>query len=118
MILLSKEIAQGTEERGGQNKLGLLDIKVARNAFGRQVDSFESLVDAPKVTGATGPMLEAVFIRAPIVVWAGDGVEILARHGDNIVFVQQGAILGSSFHPELTSDSRVHRYFLSMIAER
>jgi len=118
MILLAREITEGTEERGGQYKLGLLDIRVARNAFGRQVDSFETLIDAPKVTGQSGPPLEAVFIRAPVVAWAGKTVDVLARHRNSIVFVRQDTILGSSFHPELTQDSRVHRYFLSMVTER
>jgi len=118
MILLAKQIADGTEERGGQNILGLLDINVARNAFGRQVDSFETLIDARLVTGEAGPPLEAVFIRAPVVVRAGIGVDILARYQDSIVFVRQGSILGTSFHPELTSDFRVHRYFLSMVTGR
>ena len=118
MILLANQIAEGTAERGGQNILGLLDINVARNAFGRQVDSFETLIDAPLVTGEAEPPLEAVFIRAPVVIRAGSGVDILARYQDSIVFVRQGSILGTSFHPELTSDSRVHRYFLSMVTGR
>ena len=118
MILLARRIAEGTEERGGQTKLGLLNITVARNAFGRQVDSFEALVDAPAITGPEGPPLHGVFIRAPIVSDVGDDVEVLARHGNDIVFVRQGTILGSSFHPELTADDRVHRYFLARVAER
>jgi 5'-phosphate synthase pdxT subunit len=118
LILLANQIAEGTEERGGQTKLGLLDICVARNAFGRQVDSFETTLEAPLVVGEAGPPLEAVFIRAPSVVSAGAGVDILARYKGNIVFVRQGKVLGSSFHPELTADTRVHRYFLSMVPER
>lgn len=117
MILLARKIAEGTEEAGGQNKLGLLDIEVARNAFGRQIDSFETFLNAPEVTGKDGPPLEAVFIRAPVVVSAGETVDILARRGADIVFVRQGSLLGSSFHPELTADARVHRYFLSMIQQ-
>ncbi len=118
MILLAKNIAEGTEENGGQRKLGILDVTVARNAFGRQIDSFETQLDAPLVTGFDGPPLTAVFIRAPIVTRVGPGVDILAKHGDNVVFVRQGSVIGSSFHPELTDDSRVHQYFLSMVAER
>jgi len=118
MILLAREIAAGTEERGGQRKLGLLDISVIRNAFGRQVDSFETDLDIPAIAGKDGPPVRAVFIRAPIVASVGPDVEVLARHGDRIVFVRQGTLLGSSFHPELTTDDRVHRYFLSMIAQR
>ena len=112
LILLSRGVTAETGERGGQPTLGLLDIVVARNAFGRQVDSFEAPLDAP----AIGPEpLGAVFIRAPYVVEAGPGVEILARHGGKIVFVRQGTLLGSAFHPELTGDDRVHRLFLSMV---
>lgn len=118
MIVLAKEISVGSEEKGGQRKLGLLDIRVARNAFGRQVDSFETMIDIPAITGNDGPPIHAVFIRAPIVESAGPAVNVLGRHAGNIVCVRQGTILGSSFHPELTTDDRVHRYFLSMIAER
>lgn len=112
LILLAKEIAAGTGERGGQPTLGLLDITVARNAFGRQLDSFETALDVP----ALGPEpLRAVFIRAPYVVKTGDEVETLARYEEKVVFVQQGQILGSAFHPELTEDDRAHRLFLSML---
>jgi len=112
LILLAREIAVGTEERGGQPTLGLLDVAVARNAFGRQVDSFEAALDAPEI--GTEP-LRAVFIRAPYVVRTGPSVETLAVHDGKTVFVRQGAILGSAFHPELTEDDRVHRYFLSLV---
>ena len=113
LILLSRGVTADTGERGGQPTLGLLDVVVARNAFGRQVDSFEAWLDAPIV----GPEpLGAVFIRAPYVVEAGPGVEILARHDGRIVFVRQGTLLGSAFHPELTGDNRVHRLFLSMVS--
>ena len=112
MILLARDIAAGTSERGGQSTLGLLDITVARNAFGRQVDSFEADLDVPAV--GKDPV-HAVFIRAPIVVNAGDDVEALASIDGKTVFVKQRTILGSSFHPELTGDDRIHRYFLSLI---
>ena len=112
LILLSREVTADTGERGGQPTLGLLDVVVARNAFGRQVDSFESPLDVP----ALGPEpLGAVFIRAPYVVEAGPGVDVLARHDGKIVFVRQGTLLGSAFHPEITGDSRVHELFLSMV---
>ena len=102
----------GKTFRGGQPTLGLLDVVVARNAFGRQVDSFEVHLDIPVL----GPEpLGAVFIRAPYVVEAGPEVEVLARHDGKIVFVRQGTILGSAFHPELTEDTRVHQLFLSMV---
>ena len=113
LILLSREVTADTGERGGQPTLGLLDVVVARNAFGRQVDSFEAMLDVP----ALGPEpLGAVFIRAPYVVEAGPGVDVLARHDGKIVFVRQGTLLGSAFHPEITGDRRVHELFLAMVA--
>ena len=112
LILLSSGVTADTGERGGQPTLGLLNAVVARNAFGRQVDSFEARLEVPALGSEP---LEAVFIRAPYVVEAGRDVEVLARHDGKIVFVRQGTILGSAFHPELTGDSRVHQLFLSMI---
>ena len=114
MILLSKRIVQG-EKQGGQPTLGLMDIAVARNAFGRQVDSFEADIAAPKVTG--DDPLRGVFIRAPYVAEAGKGVDVLARFHERIVLVRQGNLLASAFHPELTGDMRVHRYFVRMARE-
>ena len=112
LILLAREIAEGTGERGGQPTLGLLDVVVARNAFGRQLDSFETALDVP----ALGPEpLPAVFIRAPYVAETGPGVETLATYDGKAVFVRQGKVLGSAFHPELTEDDRVHRLFLSLL---
>ncbi len=115
LILLARGIAEGTGERGGQPTLGLLDAVVARNAFGRQVDSFETALDIP----ALGPdPLRAVFIRAPYVAEAGPNVETLATYDGKTVFVRQGTILGSAFHPELTDDDRPHRLFLSLVKPR
>lgn len=115
LILLARGIAEGTGERGGQPTLGLLDAVVARNAFGRQVDSFETALDIPVL----GPdPLRAVFIRAPYVAEAGPGVETLATYDGKTVFVRQGTILGSAFHPELTDDDRPHRLFLSLVRPR
>ena len=112
LILLARGIAEGTGERGGQPTLGLLDAIVARNAFGRQVDSFETALDIPIL----GPdPLRAVFIRAPYVAEAGPTVETLATYDGKTVFVRQGTILGSAFHPELTDDDRPHRLFLSLV---
>jgi 5'-phosphate synthase pdxT subunit len=110
MILLSKRIEQ-TE----QYSLGLLDTLVRRNAFGRQVASFEA--DLP-VKGLAGKEVRAVFIRAPYILEADPQVEVLARYKDKIVFVRQGNILASAFHPELTEDTRVHEYFLKMIPDK
>ncbi len=96
-----------------QRTLGLIDITVRRNAFGRQLASEEVPLDIP----ALGPIaFPAVFIRAPWIERAGTGVEVLASHGGHGVFVREGNVMGTSFHPELTTDSRVHGYFLEMIA--
>lgn len=108
MILLATDLLDG---RPDQATLGILDIDVRRNAFGRQRDSFEADLD---VVGFDRP-LHAVFIRAPVVERAGDGVEVLATVADRPVLVQQGAVLASSFHPELTDDRRLHRRFLEGI---
>jgi len=106
MILLAREIRDSDQWR-----LGLLRARVARNAFGRQVDSFEA--DLP-VEGIPGPPVRAVFIRAPYVEQAEEGVDVLATWQDRIVMVRQGTLLASAFHPELTSDDRVHQYFLDL----
>ncbi|BAF58191.1 predicted glutamine amidotransferase [Pelotomaculum thermopropionicum SI] len=104
MILLAREIAGS-----GQPRLGLMDISVERNAFGRQVESFEADLDIP-VLGEEP--FRAVFIRAPYIIEAGGGVEVLARFGEKIVMARQGRCLAAAFHPELTGDLRIHRYFL------
>jgi 5'-phosphate synthase pdxT subunit len=106
--ILLAERAPGLDRDG----LRLMDITVERNAFGRQVDSFEADLDVPAV-GA--PPFRAVFIRAPLIVEAGPYVEVLARLTDGaIVAAQQGALLATAFHPELTDDIRFHRYFLEL----
>ncbi|MCS7065915.1 MAG: pyridoxal 5'-phosphate synthase glutaminase subunit PdxT, partial [Fimbriimonadales bacterium] len=109
MILLAKEIAGSKQER-----LGLMDIEVVRNAFGSQIESFEA--DLLFKPFANRP-LRAVFIRAPIVSRVGAGVEILSEFNGKIVAVQQGKLLATAFHPELTDDERVHRYFLSLVEQ-
>ena len=114
LILLASRIASGTEERRGQPTLGLLDATVARNAFGRQVDSFEAALDVPALGEEP---LRAVFIRAPYILESGPSVETLATYEGKAVFVRQGSILGSAFHPELTDDDRAHRLFLSLISQ-
>ncbi len=113
MIMLADTIEGGIE---GQQTLGGLDVVVRRNAFGRQVDSFESDVDF----AAFDEPFHAVFIRAPWVEKLGDGVEVLATVAEDpavgrIVAVRQGAVVATSFHPELTSDDRIHRYFVELI---
>jgi pyridoxal 5'-phosphate synthase pdxT subunit len=105
-ILLATEIADSDQPR-----LGLLEMQVKRNAFGRQVDSFEVLLE---VRGLETPF-PALFIRAPVLESVGEGVEVLASYQDQIVLAQQGRLLAGSFHPELTADTRLHRYFLEQV---
>jgi len=109
MIMLAREVLDG---RPDQPLLGGLDIVVRRNAFGRQVHSFEADVD---VAGLDGGPVRAVFIRAPWVEKAGDGVDVLARVDGHVVAVRQRRLLATSFHPELTGDVRLHRLFIEMI---
>ena len=104
-ILLAKEV-----KNPAQASLGLMDLTVERNGYGRQIDSHISRL------AVEGGELEAVFIRAPIIRRAGDGVTVLARdHGDP-VWVEQGPHMATTFHPELTGDERVHRRFLEKVA--
>jgi 5'-phosphate synthase pdxT subunit len=105
LILLAREIT-GYE----QATFGCLNVTVNRNAYGRQLESFEADLSAPALGE---PSLRAVFIRAPIITAAGAEVEVLSRFEGNPVLVRQKNILASTFHPELTDDSRIHRYFLS-----
>jgi 5'-phosphate synthase pdxT subunit len=111
MIMLADRIA---EPRPGQQTLGGLDVTVRRNAFGRQVDSFEEDLD---FVGLDDGPVRAVFIRAPWVDQAGDGVEVLARAAGRIVAVRQGPLLATSFHPEVTGDTRVHELFVDIIKD-
>ena len=113
MIMLADRIA---EPRPGQQTLGGLDITVRRNAFGRQVDSFEEDI---AFAGVDGGPVRAVFIRAPWVEEVAEGVQVCARVEDGpaagkIVAVRQGALLATSFHPEVTGDTRVHELFVEM----
>lgn len=106
MILLARDVGMA------QPLVGCMDIVVDRNAFGRQLDSFEVDLDAPAL-GA--PPFRAVFIRAPVIRSVGKGVDVLARLPDGrIVAARQGNLLATAFHPELTGDDRWHRYFLGM----
>jgi 5'-phosphate synthase pdxT subunit len=106
MIILSKRI-QGLD----QFSFGMLDITIVRNAFGRQVDSMEIDLD---VKGFDSKF-HAIFIRGPVAVEVGSSVEVLSSIPEGAVFLRQGNILASSFHPELGNDLRVHKYFLDMI---
>jgi 5'-phosphate synthase pdxT subunit len=104
MILLAKEIAGSNQPR-----LGLMDITVERNAYGRQVDSFEADLDIPVLGDKP---FRAVFIRAPYILNVDNNVEALTSFDQKIIFARQGRFLAAAFHPELTGDLRVHRYFL------
>jgi 5'-phosphate synthase pdxT subunit len=109
MIMLADRLIDGAE---GQQTFGGIDMTVRRNAFGRQVDSFERPVTLD--LGTPEPF-RAVFIRAPWVEQAGPGVTVLGADGGRIIGVRQGALLATAFHPELTPDRRVHELFVSMV---
>lgn len=107
MIMLANEITEDDPV-----PMGLMDVGVQRNAFGRQVDSFEHDL---RIRGLGEREYHAIFIRAPVIIRVGDSVEILAALADGRpVAVQQGNMMATSFHPELTPDARIHRYFVSL----
>jgi 5'-phosphate synthase pdxT subunit len=117
MIMLAAEVLDG---RPDQQSFAGIEMAVRRNAFGRQVDSFEAPVP---LAGVEGPPFHAVFIRAPWVERVGPGVEVLGTVAEGpaagrIVAVRQGALLATSFHPELTGDLRVHRLFVELVRSR
>lgn len=107
LIVIAREVAQIV-----QPTLGLIDVTVRRNAFGRQNDSTHIDLDIPVLGAAPFP---AIFIRAPWIERVGPGVELLAQRDGHGVMLRQGRILGTSFHPELGADTRIHTYFLSML---
>ncbi|MFI5755701.1 pyridoxal 5'-phosphate synthase glutaminase subunit PdxT [Streptomyces sp. NPDC051569] len=109
LIMLAEKII---DPRSGQETVGGIDMIVRRNAFGRQNESFEAAV---AVAGVDGGPVEGVFIRAPWVESVGAEVEVLAEYGGHVVAVRQGNALATSFHPELTGDHRLHRYFSDMV---
>ena len=109
LILLCRDI-----ENSDQPRLGVLDATVRRNAFGRQVDSFETELNIPEIGADPIP---AVFIRAPVITGVGAGVTVLAEVKGQAVAVRQNNILATSFHPELTPDTRMHSYFLSFCSK-
>jgi 5'-phosphate synthase pdxT subunit len=106
LILLANEVLDG---RPDQRSFGRLDVAVRRNAFGRQVDSFEAELE---IAGLSGGRFPAVFIRAPVVERTGDGVDVLASVDGAPVLVRQGPVLAAAFHPELSGDLRLHQLFL------
>jgi 5'-phosphate synthase pdxT subunit len=110
LILMAREI-----EGSDQPRLGLLDVAVRRNAYGRQQDSFETDIQAPLL----GPEpLRAVFIRAPLIIWIGPEVEVLAEAEGHPILVRQGGLIGAAFHPELAGEDRVHRLLLDQVGSR
>ena len=109
MILLASEILDG---RSDQRSFSAIDISVRRNAFGRQVDSFEATINS-----SVGDF-HGVFIRAPRIERVGENVEVLGSINDEPVLVRQGNVLAASFHPELSNDARLHEYFVSITANR
>lgn len=114
LIFMAKDVGRN------QPLLGLMDVKVQRNAFGRQVDSFEAALSIKGVDG--DKLFHGIFIRAPLIESVGEGVDILARvekdREEVIVAAQQGNLLVTSFHPELSNDDRFHRYFLKMAGRK
>lgn len=106
MILLAREIVDSQQPR-----LALMDLGVRRNAFGRQRESFESWLEAPAIDADP---IEAVFIRAPSIEWVGPQAQVLARVGERPVLARQDRCLAAAFHPELTPDRRLHRYFVRL----
>lgn len=114
MILMASEILDAGAPGRAALALGAIDMTVRRNAFGRQVDSFEGELE---FGGITGPM-HAVFIRAPWVERVGPQVEVLARADGHVVAVRQGRTLATAFHPEMTGDRRVHRLFVDIVTGR
>lgn len=108
LILLAGQVVDREEPH-----LGVMDITVARNSFGRQRDSFEAALNIKDI----GEDFIGVFIRAPHIVEVGENVEVLAMHNDRIVAARQGQFLGCSFHPDLTDDARMAQYFVAMVEE-
>ena len=110
LILMATDVLDG---RADQMPLGVLDVTVRRNAYGRQRDSFEADLD---VDGLAGPSFPGVFIRSPVVERIGTRIEVLAEYAGEPVLVRGGAVWGSTFHPELSGDLRVHQRFLQEVS--
>ena len=107
LVLLARKVANLETE-----PIGIMDIEVTRNAFGRQVDSFETNLNIPALHNGT---FHGVFIRAPMIEKAENGVEVLCQLNNRPVAVRQGKLLACAFHPELTDDLRFHRYFIELV---
>lgn len=115
MIMLSKKAKDRIVGEMDQPLLDYLDIKIERNAFGRQKDSFESEISMEKIGIQR---FQGVFIRAPSIIETGKDVEVLSKFNEKIIAVKQGNVIGTSFHPELTGDLSLHKYFVSLIKAR
>jgi pyridoxal 5'-phosphate synthase pdxT subunit len=113
-ILLAKDLPEYYD----QPRIGAMDITVTRNAYGRQIDSFETSVHAASGVFSDGRPLRVVHIRAPAIERAGEGVTVLAEHAGKPILVRQGNLYGATFHPELTRDTRVHTLFLENVLAR
>ncbi len=112
MIMLSKKAKDRVLGEMDQPLLDFLDVKIERNAFGRQKDSFESVISLDKIGISKFP---GVFIRAPSIIETGKDVEVLSKFNEKITAVKQGNMMGTSFHPELTGDLSLHKYFVNLI---
>ena len=115
LILLSKKAKDRVVGEMDQPLLDFLDVKIERNTFGRQRDSFESEISMEKI-GI--PKFHGIFIRAPSIMEAGKDVEILSKFNEKTIAVKQGNIIGTSFHPELTADISLHKYFVNLIRKK
>lgn len=114
LVLLAKKVRDRMLGDTGQQTLGVLDAEVERNHFGRQRESFETFLNISYIEG--GPF-KAVFIRAPIVTSVWNNTEVLATFENKIVFVRENNIFATSFHPELTEDTRIHEYFIKWVVK-
>ena len=114
MVLLSKSVRDHTVGEMEQPLLDILDIKLERNSFGRQQNSFESTISLDEINI---PQFNGVFIRAPSISDVGSDVTVLSKIGDKIIAVKKDKILGTAFHPELTRDTSIHEYFLKSITQ-
>jgi 5'-phosphate synthase pdxT subunit len=114
MIVLSKKVKDRIVGEMEQPLLDYLDIKIERNAFGRQRDSFEANISLEKI-GI--PRFHGVFIRSPSVIEAGKDVEVISKFNEKIVAVKQGNIIGTSFHPEIADDLSLHKYFINLVSK-
>jgi len=114
LIMLAATLTDEKRPDHGVEPLGLLDCTVMRNGYGRQIDSFTAPITLDRLDGSPDPFA-AVFIRAPRITSFGPDVEVLASYRDEPVIIRQGGLLGMAFHPELTEDHRIHRFFLDSL---